>query len=103
MVHRALNAYRFGLTELAGALDASLQNEVSVTDLDVQFLSDTSPLNSTRPHIQVFWLPPANYNEYGNSLLYALANPAGVVFVLLGVILSAFEVLKSIRKAHIHR
>jgi hypothetical protein len=71
--------------------------------LDVQFLSDTSPLNSTMPHIQVFWLPPANYNEYGNSLLYALAKPAGVIFVLFGVILAAFEVLKSIRKAHIHR
>jgi hypothetical protein len=69
--------------------------------LDVQFLSDTSPLNSARPHIQVFWLPPGNYNEYGNSLLYALAKPAGVVFVLAGAILAAFEVLKSTRKAHI--
>jgi hypothetical protein len=69
--------------------------------LDVQFLSDTSPLNSTRPHIQVFWLPPANYNEYGNSLLYALANPVGVVFVLVGAILAAFVVLKRVRKAHI--
>ena len=69
--------------------------------LYVQFLSDTAPLNSTKPHIQVFWLPPANYDEYGNSLLYALAKPAGVVFVLVGAILVAFELPKSVRKAHI--
>ena len=27
--------------------------------LDLKFLSDTSPLNSTKPHIEVLWLPPS--------------------------------------------
>lgn len=71
--------------------------------LDVKFLSDTSPLNSTKPHIEVLWLPPANYDEYGNSLRYALAKPAGVAFVLVGTILLILGILMTARKALISR
>jgi hypothetical protein len=69
--------------------------------LDVRFLSDISPLNSARPHIEVFGLPPVNYDEYGNSLKYALARPTGCFLVLVGTFLAAFVVLKSVRKTHI--
>jgi len=60
-----------------------------------------SPLKPADRHLRVFWLSPANYNEYGNSLLYALAKPAGLVFVLVSAILAAFEVPKRVRKAKI--
>jgi hypothetical protein len=67
--------------------------------LDVKFLSDTSPLNSAKPHIEVLWLPPANYDEYGNSMRYALAKPAGVAFVLVGVVMLISGVLMGAQKA----
>ena len=36
--------------------------------LDVSFLSDNSQLSPAKPHIEVHWLPPTNYDEYGNSM-----------------------------------
>jgi hypothetical protein len=67
--------------------------------LDVKFLSDMSPLDSAKPHIEVLWLPPVNYDENGNAMRYALAKPAGIAFVLVGVVLLIPGVLMGAQKA----
>ncbi len=65
--------------------------------LEMQFLSDTSPLNSTEPHIEV-WRLPSVATEYRDSLLYALAKPVGIAFVILGALLLTFGVARSFRR-----
>jgi len=67
--------------------------------LDVSFLSDNSQLSPAKPHIEVHWLPPTNYDEYGNSMRYALARPAGITLVSVGSLSLIFAVLMAARRS----
>ena len=67
--------------------------------LDTHFLTDISPLNPTKPRIQISWLPPTDSDEYGDSLKYELAKPTGIVLLTLGLILFAFDAVRFIRNA----